>query len=48
MKAVIFQTESAVFKFDQKEVRDQLTGKKTEHAPDEVSHLLELILIQEY
>ena len=43
MKTVIFQTGSAVFKFSEKEVRDQLSGKGSEYAPDEVPQLLELI-----
>ena len=43
MNNVIFQTENAVFKFNQKEVRDHLIGEKLEFAPDEVSQLLKLI-----
>jgi len=39
---VIFQTESAVFKFAQKEVKKRLIGKKAEYAPDEIARLLEL------
>ena len=46
MKTVIFNTENAAFIIDQKEVRDQLIGKITEYAPDEVSQLLELISIE--
>ena len=43
MNTVIFNSENAAFKFDQKEVRDHLIGKKTEYAPDEYSQLLKLI-----
>ena len=43
MKTVIFNTENAAFKFDKKEVRDYLIGKKTKYAPDGVSQLLKLI-----
>jgi len=43
MKTVIFYTENAAFKFDQKEVRDHLIGEKIEYGPDEVSQLLKLI-----
>ena len=43
MNNVIFDTENAVFKFNQKEVRDHLIGEKLEFAPDEVSQLLKLI-----
>ena len=45
MKTVIFNTENAAFKFDKKEVRDYLIGKKTKYAPDGVSQLLKLISI---
>jgi hypothetical protein len=43
MKTVIFNTENAAFKFDKKEMRDYLIGKKTKYAPDGVSQLLKLI-----
>ena len=43
MNTVIFNTENTAFKFDQKEVRDHLIGKKTEYAPDGVSQLVKLI-----
>jgi len=43
MNNVIFDTENAAFKFNQKEVRDHLIGEKLEFAPDEVSQLLKLI-----
>jgi hypothetical protein len=43
MKTVIFHTENAAFKFDQKKVKDHLIRRKLEYAPDEVSQLLELI-----
>ena len=43
MDTVIFNTENTTFKFEQKEVRDHLNGKKTEYAPDEYSQLLKLI-----
>ena len=43
MKTVIFNTENAAFKFDKKEVRNHLIGKKTKYAPDGVSQLLKLI-----
>ena len=43
MKTVIFYTKNAVFKFNQKEVRYNLIGKKPKYALDEVSKLLKLI-----
>ena len=43
MNTVIFNTENAAFKFDKKEVRNHLIGKKTKYAPDGVSQLLKLI-----
>ena len=45
MNAVMFQTENAVFKLTQKEVKERFICKKTEYAPDEVTRLLELISI---
>jgi len=43
MKTVIFQTENAVFEFSQKEVKERLICKHSEHAPGEVTQLLKLI-----
>jgi len=43
MKTVIFQTENAAFKFDQKEVKERLICKHSEYAPGEVTQLLALI-----
>ena len=43
MKTVIFYTDNAVFKFEKKEVRDHLIGKKSEYDLDEVIQILELI-----
>ena len=43
MKTVIFQTENAVFKFTQKEVKERLICKHSEYDPDEISQLLKLI-----
>jgi len=43
MRTVIFYTENAVFKFEKKEVRDHLIGKKSEYDLDEVIQILELI-----
>ena len=43
MNTVIFNTEHAVFKFTQKEVKNNIVRRKTEFESDEVSQLLELI-----
>ena len=43
MNTVIFQTENAAFKFDQKEVKERLICKHSEYAPGEVTQLLALI-----
>ena len=43
MNTVIFQTENAVFKFTQKEVKECLICKHSEYDPNEVAKLLELI-----
>ena len=43
MNTVIFQTENAVFKFAQKEVKEGLICKHSEYDPNEVAKLLELI-----
>jgi hypothetical protein len=43
MSTVIFNTESAVFKFALKEVKQRLICKKTEYAPDEITQLLDFI-----
>jgi len=43
MNTVIFNTENAVFKFTQKEVKENLICKHSEYAPGEVTRLLELI-----
>ena len=43
METVIFQTENAVFKFTQKEVKEHLIFKQTEYASDEIARLLEFI-----
>ena len=41
--SVIFKTQNAVFKFDQKEVKELLSLKKSEYDLDEVAKLLDLI-----
>ncbi len=43
MKTVIFYTESATFKFDQKEVRNHLIENHNDYAPNEVAQLLKLV-----
>ena len=43
MNTVIFNSENAAFKFDQKEVRDHLIGKKAEYAPGVVFQSLKII-----
>ena len=43
MNIVIFQTEYAVFKFTQKEVKERFICKHSEYDPDEISQLLKLI-----
>ena len=43
MKTVIFNTENAAFKFNQKEVTERLIGSESEYDSDEVSQLLEVI-----
>ena len=43
MKTVIFDTENAVFKLNEREVRDNLIRRITEFGSDEVSKLLELV-----
>jgi hypothetical protein len=42
MNTVIFNSENAAFKFDQKEVKERLTCKRSEYDPDEITQLLEL------
>jgi len=43
MNTVIFKTDNAEFKFDQKEVKELIAQKKSEYDHDEVAKLLELI-----
>ena len=43
MNTVIFNTDNALFKFTQKEVKERLICKHSEYDPDEVSQLLKLI-----
>ena len=42
MNTVIFQTENAIFKFSQKEVKKRFICKQSDYDPDEVTQLLEL------
>jgi len=42
MNTVIFQTENAIFKFSQKEVKKRLICKQSDYDPDEITQLLEL------
>lgn len=42
MNTVIFNTENAIFKFSQKEVKERLICKQSEYALGEVTQLLEL------
>ena len=43
MKAVIFKTQNAVFKFNQKEVKEQIIQKRSAYDSDEADKLLNLI-----
>ena len=43
MRAVIFETQNAAFKFDQKEVKEQIVLKKSAYYTDDADKLLSLI-----
>ena len=43
MSAVIFKTENAVFKFDQKQMKELIARKKSEYDRDELAKLLRVI-----
>ena len=43
MKTVIFQTENAVFRFLQKDVKERIISMHSQYDPDEITQLTELI-----
>ena len=45
MFTVIFKTVNAIFKFDQKEVKELIVRKKSEYDLDEVAKLVDLISV---